>query len=200
MKKLRKTQSERTETTRAKLCSATLEVIAEIGYEKTTTTMIAKRAGVSRGAQTHHFPTKFELVSAAFEYLLQDWEQKRAEATGNVEQEITAEEYIRFLWKEIFGHPQYVASLELMLAGRGDKKLHDSIVKSLREFTVLRQKIWKRILSDSVPESYHYTLMTLTVCLLRGLSMQSTIEDTNGHESEIIDAWISIVNGIVKKD
>jgi AcrR family transcriptional regulator len=36
----------------------------------TTTIETARRAGLSRGAQLHHFPTKAELLTAAVEHLL----------------------------------------------------------------------------------------------------------------------------------
>ena len=36
----------------------------------TTTTAVCDRAGVSRGAQLHHFPTKKELVTTAVEHIL----------------------------------------------------------------------------------------------------------------------------------
>src|SRR5437762_1035398 len=65
----RRTQEERSATTRALLLDATLECLIDAGYAATTTTMIAERAGVSRGAQLHHFPTKSELVIVAVDRL-----------------------------------------------------------------------------------------------------------------------------------
>src|SRR5688500_14099942 len=67
--KVRRTQEERSATMRARLLDATIDCLIDLGYSATTTTVIADRAGVSRGAQLHHFPTKAELVSAAVEHL-----------------------------------------------------------------------------------------------------------------------------------
>ncbi|MGH9097700.1 MAG: TetR/AcrR family transcriptional regulator, partial [Acidimicrobiales bacterium] len=44
--------------TRAALLNSAFECLVDLGFSATTTTEIAKRAGVSRGAQLHHFPTK----------------------------------------------------------------------------------------------------------------------------------------------
>src|SRR5437763_16557793 len=63
------TQAERTAATRGRLLDAALDVLAEQGYAATTTVEAAKRAGVSRGAPLHHFPTKPELLAAAVEHL-----------------------------------------------------------------------------------------------------------------------------------
>ena len=43
---------------RARLLEATVELLVERGYAGTSTTLVSERAGVSRGAQLHHFPTK----------------------------------------------------------------------------------------------------------------------------------------------
>jgi AcrR family transcriptional regulator len=56
---------ERSLGTRQRLLEATIECIVEVGYAGTSTTLIADRADVSRGAQQHHYPTKVELVVAA---------------------------------------------------------------------------------------------------------------------------------------
>ena len=42
--------------------------------------------------------------------------------------------------------------------------------------------------------------MQMTVCLLRGLSMQSSLEEENGHEDQIIDMWISILTAKLSGD
>ncbi len=54
---------------RHRLLDATVDSLVELGWAGTTTTVIAERAGVSRGAQLHHYPTKATLVMAAVEHL-----------------------------------------------------------------------------------------------------------------------------------
>jgi len=56
------TQEERTRAMRARLLEATVELLVEKGYAGTSTTLVSERAGVSRGAQLHHFPSKQDLV------------------------------------------------------------------------------------------------------------------------------------------
>src|SRR5262245_17748562 len=67
--KTRRTQDERSAAPRALLLDATIACLVDVGYAATTTTLIAERAGVSRGAQMHHYKTKTELVAAAVEHL-----------------------------------------------------------------------------------------------------------------------------------
>ena len=54
---------------RPRLLEATVDCLVEHGWSGTTTTLVSRRAGVSRGAQLHHFPTKNDLVVAAVEHL-----------------------------------------------------------------------------------------------------------------------------------
>src|SRR4051795_4690266 len=62
-------QEERTRVMRARLLEATVDCLVEVGFAGTSTTLVSERAGVSRGAQLHHFPTKNALVVAAVEHL-----------------------------------------------------------------------------------------------------------------------------------
>ena len=58
-------QQERSRATQIRLLDATVDCLVEHGWAGTTTTVVAARAGVSRGAQLHHYPTKSALVIAA---------------------------------------------------------------------------------------------------------------------------------------
>ena len=64
-------QQERSIETQGRLLDATIACLVDLGYARASTTEICKRAGLSRGAQLHHYPTKAELVSAAIERLFE---------------------------------------------------------------------------------------------------------------------------------
>ena len=53
--------------TRNKLIAATYDCIHDFGYHGTSTTKVIDRAKMSRGAMLHHFPTKIDLIAAAYE-------------------------------------------------------------------------------------------------------------------------------------
>jgi AcrR family transcriptional regulator len=54
----RRSQAERSAATRDALLDATIVCLVEDGYANTTTSRVAERAGVSRGAHLHHFQTR----------------------------------------------------------------------------------------------------------------------------------------------
>src|ERR1700682_1902920 len=61
----RRSQAERSATTRDALLDATIACLVEDGYANTTTSRVAERAGVSRGAHLHHFQTRRESARRA---------------------------------------------------------------------------------------------------------------------------------------
>lgn len=51
-------QQDRSRATRRRLLEAAVECLAELGWNGSTVTVVAERAGVTRGAAQHHFPTR----------------------------------------------------------------------------------------------------------------------------------------------
>ena len=66
---VKRTQAERTETTRAALLDAARRLFAERGYAAVGTEEIVRSAGVTRGALYHHFDGKRELLAAVYEQM-----------------------------------------------------------------------------------------------------------------------------------
>lgn len=62
-------KAEQSDVTRGALLSVARELFTERGYAATSTTEIADRAGVTRGALYHHFAAKDDLFRAVFEEL-----------------------------------------------------------------------------------------------------------------------------------
>jgi len=119
----RRTQSERTAVMREALLDATVDCLVELGYANTTTREVARRAGVSRGAQTHHFPSKAELVAAAIEHVFDRQARGFRDAfTALPEPQRTLDHAVELLW-EIVSGPSYAAVLEVTVAGRTDPEL-----------------------------------------------------------------------------
>jgi AcrR family transcriptional regulator len=67
--RLPRTQQQRRDETRRALLDAAVESLIEVGFARTTTLEVQRRADVSRGALLHHFPSKAELLVAAVDHL-----------------------------------------------------------------------------------------------------------------------------------
>jgi AcrR family transcriptional regulator len=125
----------RSVATRAALLDAALESLVARGYAATTTVEIARRAGVSRGAQLHHFPTKAELLTAAVEHLL---DRRLAEFRATLAAVDPCQDRLDaaadLLWT-MFTGPAFVAWVELWIAARTDPELAAAVIAMDVRFT-----------------------------------------------------------------
>jgi len=123
----RPTQDEKTAETRRRLLDAAVDCLIERGYSNTTTSEIADRAGLSRGAQLYHFPTKEELITRAVEHLFEmmfgEMKEKVSRLTNVNDRRAIA---IDLLW-EISNGRMMTAWIELTVASRTDAYLRASV-------------------------------------------------------------------------
>lgn len=117
------------------LLDATVSALCELGYVGTTTLEVERRAGVSRGARIHHFPTKAALLASAVDHLysqLSDHYEQAFGAQGEGSQSAAPTDSERFraglrlLWS-IYRRPDYTAVLELQMAARTDAELREHL-------------------------------------------------------------------------
>lgn len=140
----RRTQADRSATTRRQLLDATIEALTEHGYAGMSTNDVVRRAGMSRGALVHHFPTKAQLAVAA----LDRWYDDRLvefEATFAAldPTERRADVAIDVLWT-MFKGPTFAAWLELAVAARTDPDLRERLVAVDARFNDGVQETFRR--------------------------------------------------------
>jgi AcrR family transcriptional regulator len=122
----RRPQAQRSAETRARLIDAAINCLHRLGYGATTVTDVAQEAGVSRGAMTHHFPAKTDLMVAVVRTVFRkDAEYYRLSLTG-----ISPLDWMRSLPATSWGavsQPSGIAVMEIMLATRSDPELADRL-------------------------------------------------------------------------
>jgi len=182
-------QEERTRAMRQRLLEATVDLLVERGWSGTTTTLVSKRAGVSRGAQLHHFPTKNDLVLAAVEHLSEVRGRELAEAPKNLPTGSGRTRAVLEMLAEHFTSPVFTAALELWVAARTDPQL-------LASLAPLEQRIGREIhrstlelleVDESRPGARE--LVQATLDLVRGLGLANTITDDAARRGRILDQW-----------
>ncbi|MCP2338933.1 TetR/AcrR family transcriptional regulator [Actinomadura rupiterrae] len=114
----RRTQAERSEATRAALLDACTASLIEHGWSGTSARGVAERAGVSQGAQQHHFPTKAALVAAALERIARGLiEASREEPDLTLPPRERAARLLDLLWG-IHHAPAWPAVTEILALAR----------------------------------------------------------------------------------
>ena len=182
----RRTQAERRATTRAALLDATIDCLVEDGYQGTTTTRIVERAGVSRGAQVHHFPTKAELVAEAVRHLA----ERRGEEFLAEAREVPArgrhrfEQMLDMLWR-IHTGPLFAASVELWVAARNDSELRERLVEVEREMALRISTDIADLFEEHAPKREFREGVDASLAAMRGLALLGFV---NG-EREVERRW-----------
>jgi AcrR family transcriptional regulator len=182
-------QEQRTRAMRQRLLEATVDCLVEHGWSGTTTTLVSRRAGVSRGAQLHHFPTKNDLVVAAVEHLseLRGEELRRAARdlpTGKRRTRAVLE-----MFADHFTGPVFTAALELWVAARTDEALHLAVVPLEQRVGREAHRIAVDALGVDEREPRVRELVQATLDLVRGLGLANTITDDAARRKKILKAW-----------
>lgn len=182
-------QEERTRAMRQRLLEATVECLVEYGWSGTSTTMVSQRAGVSRGAQLHHFPTKNDLVLAAVEHLTELRGEELRAAAQQLPSGKRRTRAVLEMFADHFTSPVFTAALEVWVAARTDDLLHAAVVP-------LEQRVGReahRIAVDAlgVDESRPRVreLVQGTLDLVRGLGLANTISDDTARRRRILSVW-----------
>jgi len=187
-------QEMRTRTMRLRLMDATIECLVEHGWSGTSTTLVSERAGVSRGAQLHHFPTKNDLVLAAVDHLSQVRGAELAAAAANLPAGRRRTRAVLEMLADHFTSPVFTAALELWVAARVDPALHEAVAP-------LEQRIGREVHQRTVDllgadESRPGTreLVQATLDLVRGLGLANTLHDDTRRRKRILDRWARVLD------
>jgi AcrR family transcriptional regulator len=190
----RRTQEERSAETRARLLDATVESLIEVGYSRTTTTAVCERAGLSRGAQLHHFPTKSELVIAAVAHLtMRRAKEVREEGKRLADIEDRTEAVLELIWTSFSG-PLFYAALELWVAARTDTELHKNLFRFERGVGKAMGQLWHEFAGKSEAEKSRFDdVLELTFYVMRGMALQKILKDNDSERRRLYEVWKRLV-------
>ncbi|MDN5743513.1 MAG: TetR/AcrR family transcriptional regulator [Nocardioidaceae bacterium] len=182
-------QEERTRAMRLRLMEATVELLVEKGFSGTTTTLVSERAGVSRGAQLHHFPTKNALAVAAVTHLTEIRGAELAAAAARLPGGKNRTAAVTTMLGDHFTSPVFTAALELWVAARTDAGLQEAVAPLEQRLGRETHRLTVQLLGidDSDPEAR--ALVQATLDLMRGLGLANTLGDDASRRRRILKQW-----------
>lgn len=199
-----RTQQQRREETRRALLDAAVESLIEVGFARTTTLEVQRRAAVSRGALLHHFPSKAELLVAAVDHLAEMRAREMKAFASQLPPEgrdaapgtepapggdPRSDAVLGLLW-QCFSGTFFKVSMELRTAARTDPELRPVLTAAERQ---LRDRIVaqsRTLFGRAVAE--HPGLeraLDLTLQLMIGAAMTSVLHGETSRVDELIDDW-----------
>lgn len=191
----RRTQEERSASTRERLLDATIASLVEAGYAGTSTTAVCARAGLSRGAQLHHFPTKAELVIGAVAHLA----KRRAaelsrEGPSGGDADLRLERALDAIWASFSG-PLFSAALELWVAARSDRELREHLVRFERQVGRAMAALFGELAgADAERERDFAAALELTFHVMRGMALQRILRDDDTERRRLFELWKRLVS------
>jgi AcrR family transcriptional regulator len=192
-----RTQAERSERTRALLLDATIECLLDLGYAGTSVNEICKRAGLSRGAQQHHFATKAELMAHAVEYLVTQLRDQVMDSVHRLAGDPDrVAKGIDLLWQSFSGTLS-TAAMELWVAARTDPELSGALLPVDRALGRATYDLYRELAWHDVPADRMDTLFWLTLNLTRGLAMDAMIGGDPARREHLLDEWKRIATELL---
>jgi AcrR family transcriptional regulator len=165
----RRTQAERSAATRSILLEAAIACLFEQGFGATTTSKVAQKAGVSRGAMLHQFPSKADLMTFVVESsCVRDLELYRELLMGAQAPRERLVAYPAAAW-EVLSRPSGVAVLEVLQGSRSDPELARKLAPVLERIDAAASAQ----LSREFPAGSSRALRQLVVGAMHGLAMMS---------------------------
>ncbi|HWU90805.1 MAG TPA: helix-turn-helix domain-containing protein [Kofleriaceae bacterium] len=201
-----RTQQQRRDETRRALLDAAVESLIEVGFARTTTLEVQRRANVSRGALLHHFPSKAELLVAAIAHLA----EMRAVELKRLSSELPAdrraadgptgappipgagartEAVLDLLW-QCFSGTFFQVAMELRTAARTDPELRPALANAervLRDGIVAQARtLFGKEVADhpGLPRA-----LDLTLQLMIGAAMSAVLHVGDRRLDDLIDDW-----------
>ncbi|OXM48250.1 TetR/AcrR family transcriptional regulator [Amycolatopsis alba] len=190
---IREPQQERSRTTRRRLVEAAVGTIGELGWNGTTVAVIAERAGVSRGAAQHHFPTREDLVAAAVEHVGEiQIVELRARAAELPSGRSRIERAVDMVLN-LYSGPMFRAALHLWVAASTDESLRATLVPL--EARVGREAHRVTVELLGVDESHQGVreLVQATLDLARGLGLANLLTDDTKRRKQIVAQWARVL-------
>lgn len=176
----RRSQAERSASTRQALLDATIACLVEDGYANTTTSRVAERAGVSRGAHLHHFQTRQALVAAAMEHLARRrGERLLAEAQRLPSGRERLAKGLDLLWSG-YASPLYQAALDLWTHARTDPELRERLAPVERDLDRQTLRLSRTLFGELSERPGFDGLLEMAAATMRGLALLDTLHPGGG--------------------
>ncbi|MDY6811963.1 MAG: TetR/AcrR family transcriptional regulator [Actinomycetota bacterium] len=195
----REPRQERSRLTRERLVQSTMDALAHEGWAAATVAAVAERAGVSRGAAQHHFPTREALITAVLE---QVFEEMTSTASG-VLASLPDDEDARVAAAvdravATYTGTEFKAALQVWAAAASDPALRELILPMEAKFARAAHRMTVAAIDpdDRYPDSHRIAQVTLD--LARGLGLADTLSDDSRRRAQVVATWTEMVTAVIQ--
>ncbi|MEU1318446.1 TetR/AcrR family transcriptional regulator [Streptomyces tibetensis] len=180
-------KQDRSRATRQRLLEAAVSCLAEHGWAGSTVSVVAERAGVSRGAAQHHFPTREDLFTAAVEYVAEERSTALRAlfpdgAAGDRHAVVAA-------LVDLYTGPLFRAALHLWVAASNEEQLRPRVTELESRVGRETHRIAVDLLAvDESAPGVRETVQGL-LDMARGLGLANLLTDDAARRERVVAQW-----------
>lgn len=182
-------KQDRSRATRQRLLEAAVACLAERGWAGSTVSVVAERAGVSRGAAQHHFPTREDLFTAAVEYVAEERSTALRALPG---EHIPA---VVGAIVDLYTGPLFRAALHLWVAASHESQLHARVTELEARVGRETHRIAVELLhADESRPGVRETVQGF-LDMARGLGLANLLTDDGVRRDRVVAQWAELIEG-----
>ncbi|MGV9337752.1 TetR/AcrR family transcriptional regulator [Streptomyces sp. NPDC003688] len=184
-------KQDRSRATRQRLLEAAVACLAEYGWAGSTVAVVAERAGVSRGAAQHHFPTREDLFTAAVEYVAESRSVALRELfpDGPGDRRAVISALIG-----LFTGPLFRAALHLWVAASNEEQLRGRVTELEGRVGRECHRIAVELLdADESRPGVRETVQGL-LDMARGLGLATLLTDDTARRERVVAQWAVLLD------
>jgi AcrR family transcriptional regulator len=186
----RRPKQDRSRATRQRLLEAAVSCLAEHGWAGSTVSVVAERAGVSRGAAQHHFPTREDLFTAAVEYVAEERSTalRALFPEGAADRRVVIEALV-----DLYTGPLFRAALHLWVAASNEAQLRLRVTELEGKVGRETHRIAVELLSaDESRPGVRETVQGL-LDMARGLGLANLLTDDRARRERVVAQWAMLL-------
>lgn len=191
----REPQQDRGWATRARLLESAVSCLAELGWAGATVSVIASRAGVSRGATQHYFRTREDLLTAALAHMadVRLAEIRREAARLPSSAQHRTRDVVGLLVR-LYSGPLFRAALQIWAAASANDPLRELVLPLEARLGREAHKAAIELLraDESLPGVHEAVQATLD--LARGLGLADTLADDSRRRDRVVAQWAEMLD------
>jgi AcrR family transcriptional regulator len=213
---VRDPNQDRSRATRRRLLEAAVACLAEHGWARSTVAVVAERAGVSRGAAQHHFPTREDLFTAAVEHVATErsaalralharerqererQEREREETRGGAAGGPARAADVVGVLADLYTGPLFRAALQLWVVASYEEQLGARVAALEARIGRETHRMAVELLGadESVPGVRESVQGFLDMA--RGLGLANLLTDDRARRDRVVAQWARILDGVLR--
>ena len=190
---LREPRQDRSRATRQRLLEAAIECLAEVGWSGSTVSVVAERAGVSRGAAQHHFPTREDLFTSAVEHVTSE---RLAVLRSRAVDLPTGPDRTRAvvgMVELMYTGPLFRAAIHLWVAASSDERLKERVVGLEAQVGRETHRTALELLGVDESRTGVREAVQATLDMARGLGLANLLTDDSRRRQRVLDQWSTML-------